>query len=153
MFYTPKDLEILQIKRDLIYGYNREQVDKIIAKIGQDYRLYIKENEELHKEIDALQQSLYHYKRIEEALQHTLVLAQQTGENIKNTAQDKAETILKEADAGAQKAIKDANRQVTRINGEYEELKSNLQAFKIKSQSMLNTLQDLMKSSFDGLDE
>lgn len=153
MNYTPNELENLCIKRDLVYGYSREQVDKILAKICQDYRLYIKENEELHKEVDGLKQTLYHYKRIEEALQHTLVLAQQTGENIKNTAQDKANAILKDADGSAQKIIRDANRQVTRINAEYESLKGSLQSFKIKSQSMLGTLQDLLKTSFEDLGE
>jgi Cell division initiation protein len=153
MNYTPKELENMQIRKDLVYGYSRDQVDKMITKISQDYRVYIKENEELRKEVDNLQQSLYHYKRIEEALQHTLVLAQQTGENIKNTAQEKADKILRDADTGAQKILKDANRQVTRVNAEYETLKENLQSFKIKSQSMLGTLQDLLKSSFDDLGE
>jgi cell division initiation protein len=151
--YTPKDLENLQLKKEWIYGYSRCQIDKILEKIRQDYRFYAKENDEMHKEIDNMRHTLHHYKLIEEALQHTLVLAQQTGETVKTNAQDKADAILKEAEADSIKKVADANRQVIEINAEYEILKSNLQSFKIKSQSMLGTLQDLLKSSFDDLGE
>ncbi len=151
MHYTPKDLENLSLRKDLVFGYNRDQIDRIFEKIGQDYRFLMKENDELRRETDNMKHTIHHYRLIEEALQHTLVLAQQTGESIKNNAQEKADAILKEAETNAQKMIKDANRQVTRINAEFEILKSNLQSFKIKSQSMLGTLQDLLKSSFEDL--
>ena len=50
---------------------------------------------ELKDKLALLNEGLQHYKTIEDSLQNTLLVAQQTGEEIKNNAYEKAENIIR----------------------------------------------------------
>ena len=117
MNYTPNDLDNIKFKKNFM-GYNEDQVNDVLDSAIQDYELYIKENIELKDRISVLNEGIQHYKNIEESLQNTLVVAQQTGEEIKKNAYDKADNIVKEAEIRSQKIINDANQEVIKIRFE-----------------------------------
>lgn len=153
MNYTPKELENICIKSEFFYGYKRGQVDDILEKISKDYAELKKENEELQTNVTIMKETVQHYKTIEEALQHTLIVAQHTSENITNNAYEKANNIIKEAEINAQKLINEANKKVDNLNLEYEELKVSLNAYKIKSQTLLSSVMEVLKNPFDELND
>jgi cell division initiation protein len=136
MNYTPNDLDNMKFKKSF-RGYDEDQVNGALDNVIQDYELYIKENIELKDRISVLNEGIQHYKNIEESLQNTLIVAQQTGEEIKKNSYDKAENIVKEAEIRAQKIINDANQEVIRIRFEYEEMKKRLHLFKTKSETLI----------------
>ncbi len=148
MNYTPNDLDNIKFKKNL-RGYNEDQVNEVLDHIIQDYELYIKENIELKDRISVLNEGIQHYKNIEESLQNTLVVAQQTGEEIKKNSYEKAENIVKEAELKAQKIINDANQEVIKIKFEYEEMKKRLHLFKTKSETLLLSQLELLKQLFN----
>lgn len=148
MNYTPNDLDNIKFKKNFM-GYNEDQVNEVLDSVIQDYELYIKENIELKDRISVLNEGIQHYKNIEESLQNTLVVAQQTGEEIKKNAYDKAENIVKEAEIRAQKIINDANQEVIKIRFEYEEMKKRLHLFKTKSETLILSQLELLKQLFD----
>jgi cell division initiation protein len=78
-----------------------------------------------------------------------LVVAQQTGEEIKKNAYDKADNIVKDAEVRSQKIINDANQEVIRIRFEYEEMKKRLHLFKTKSETLILSQLELLKQLFD----
>lgn len=147
MNYTPNDLDNIKFKKNL-RGYNEDQVNDVLDSVIQDYELYIKENIELKDRISVLNEGIQHYKNIEESLQNTLIVAQQTGEEIKKNAYDKADNIIKEAELRAQKTINDANQEVIKIRFEYEEMKKRLHLFKTKSETLLLSQLELLKQLF-----
>ncbi|MCM8756451.1 MAG: DivIVA domain-containing protein [Candidatus Omnitrophica bacterium] len=128
MNYTPNDLQNLIFKKSLM-GYSEDHVNEVLDKIIEDYSAYIRENLDLKDKVALLNEGLQHYKTIEESLQNTLLVAQQTSEDIKNNAYEKAANVIKEAEVKAQKIINDANQEVVRIKFEYEELKKRLHIF------------------------
>ncbi|OPX43238.1 septum site-determining protein DivIVA [Ruminiclostridium hungatei] len=148
MNYTPNDLDNIKFKKNFM-GYNEDQVNEVLDSIIQDYELYIKENIELKDRISVLNEGIQHYKNIEESLQNTLIVAQQTGEEIKKNAYEKAENIVKEAELKAQKIINDANQEVIKIRFEYEEMKKRLHLFKTKSETLLLSQLELLKQLFN----
>ncbi len=148
MNYTPNDLDNIKFKKNL-RGYNEDQVNEVLDSIIQDYELYIKENVELKDRISVLNEGIQHYKNIEESLQNTLIVAQQTGEEIKKNSYEKAENIVKEAEIKAQKIINDANQEVIKIRFEYEEMKKRLHIFKTKSETLLLSQLELLKQLFN----
>ncbi len=148
MNYTPNDLDNIKFKKNFM-GYNEDQVNDVLDSIIQDYELYIKENIELKDRISVLNEGIQHYKNIEESLQNTLVVAQQTGEEIKKNAYEKAENIVKDAELKAQKVINDANQEVIKIRFEYEEMKKRLHLFKTKSETLLLSQLELLKQLFN----
>jgi cell division initiation protein len=92
--YTPTDLNRLTIKRTLFDGYGKKQVDSLIAKVIEDYTEMNKSIHELKCQISTLNETVQHYKLLEESLQHSILVAQHTAEQIKTNACDKAKTML-----------------------------------------------------------
>jgi len=82
MNYTPNDLQNLTFKKTIM-GYNEDEVNEVLDKIIEDYNAYIRENLEIKDKLAVLNEGLQHYKTIEESLQNALIVAQQTGEEIK----------------------------------------------------------------------
>ena len=148
MNYTPNDLQNLTFKKSLL-GYSEDVVNDVLDKIIEDYSAYIRENVELKDKLALLNDGLQHYKTIEESLQNTLLVAQQTGEDIKKNAYDKAENVIKEAEIRAQRLINDANQEVVKINFEYEDMKKKLHIFKSKCEMLLMSQMELLKQMFE----
>jgi len=148
MNYTPNDLQNLTFKKNIM-GYSEDMVNEVLDKIIEDYSEYIRENIELKDKIALLNEGLQHYKTLEESLQNTLLVAQQTSEEIKRNAYEKADNIIKEAELKAQKLINDANQEVVKIKYEYEEMKKKLHVFKSKAETLLMSQLELLKQMFE----
>ena len=152
MNFTPNDLQNLTFKKTLM-GYSEDMVNDVLDKVIEDYTAYIRENVELKDKLALLNEGLQHYKNIEESMQNTLLAAQQTGEEIKKNAYEKAENIIREAEMRAQKLINDANHEVMKIKYEYEDMKKKFQIFKTKCEMLLMSQMELLKQMFDEEEE
>ncbi len=148
MNYTPNDLQNITFKKTFM-GYSEDVVNDVLDKIIEDYSAYIRENIELKDKLALLNEGLQHYKTIEESLQNTLLVAQQTGEDIKKNAYEKADNIMKEAEIRSQKVINEANQEVIKIKFEYEEMKKRLHIFKSKSETLLLSQLEIIKQMFE----
>ena len=82
MNYTPNDLQNVTFKKTIM-GYSEDEVNEVLDRVIEDYNSYIRENLEIKDKLAVLNEGLQHYKAIEESLQNALVVAQQTGEEIK----------------------------------------------------------------------
>ncbi len=147
MNYTPNDLQNISFKKTFM-GYSEDEVNEVLDKVIEDYNGYIRENIELKDKLAVLNDGMQHYKTIEESLQNTLLVAQQTSEEIKKNAYAKSETIIKEAELKAQKIISDANQEVLKIKFEYEEMRKRLHIFKSKSETLLLSQLEVLKQMF-----
>jgi cell division initiation protein len=148
MNYTPNDLQNITFKKTFM-GYSEDAVNDVLDKVIEDYSAYIRENVDLKDKLALLNEGLQHYKTIEESLQNTLLVAQQTGEDIKKNAYEKAENVLKDAEIRAQKLINDANQEVVKIKFEYEEMKKKLHVFKSKCETLLLSQMEILKQMFE----
>jgi len=148
MNYTPNDLQNITFKKTFM-GYSEDTVNDVLDKIIEDYTAYIRENIELKDKLALLNEGLQHYKSIEESLQNTLLIAQQTGEDIKKNAYEKAGNIIREAEISSQKVINDSNQEVIKIKFEYEDMKKRLYIFKSKSETLLLSQLEIMKQMFE----
>ncbi len=148
MNYTPNDLQNLTFKKRF-RGYSEDMVNDVLDKVIEDYSAYIRENVELKDKLALLNEGLQHYKTIEESLQNTLLVAQQTGEDIKKNAYEKADNVIREAEIRAQKLINDANQEVVKIKFEYEDSKKKLHIFKSKCEMLLMSQLELLKQIFE----
>lgn len=148
MNYTPNDLQNISFKKKVM-GYSEDMVNEVLDKIIEDYSTYIHENIELKDRVSVLNEGIQHYKTIEESLQNTLLVAQQTGEDIKKNAYAKADNIIKEAELKAQKIINDAGSEVVKIKFEYEDMNKRLHIFKSKAETLLLSQLEIIKQMFD----
>jgi len=148
MNYTPNDLQNITFKKTFM-GYSEDTVNDVLDKVIEDYSAYIRENVELKDKLALLNDGLQHYKTIEESLQSALLVAQQTGEDIKKNAYEKADNVIHEAEVRAQKIINEANQEVVKINFEYEDMKKKLHVFKTKCEMLLMSQMDSLKQLFE----
>jgi cell division initiation protein len=136
MNFTPNDLQNIEFTKSL-RGCNEMEVKELLQGVIEDYCFYIKENLDLKEKISFLNDGIQHYKDLEKSLNNTLIVAQQTGEDIKKTSYEKAENIVKEAEMKAIKIVNDAKEEVLKIKYDYEQMKRNLNAFRTKSESII----------------
>ena len=146
MNFTPNDIQNILFRRSL-FGFNQLQVEDVLDKIVEDMSAYIKENNKLKEKLDDVQDKLNYYKGIEQSLQNSLIIAQQTSDEIIQNAKKNAENILKEAELSARKIIEDANHEVLSIRFEAERLQREVEAYRTKVESIiraqLRSLQNL----------
>lgn len=142
---TPLDIEDKDFKTSFL-GYKKYEVDDFLDNIKLSYEKIYKEHKELNDKIIALQEDMKKYKNIEETLKNTLLLAQNTAEEVSSNAAKKAKVIIEEANLEAKEIIREANKEVGVINREYDEIQKKFVSFKDKYKFLLNTqLQDIDK--------
>ena len=150
---TPLDIENKKFSKQIMNGYNVDEVDDFLDEIGVDYAKKQKEALEAGKQVEELRASLEHYKNIEETLQNTLLMAQSTAEEVKNVAKQKADQIVNEAKASSQKEIDYLQGQILAKKKEIEDLQKQFDIYKAKMESLLisqlELIKDINKNSSD----
>ena len=142
---TPLDIENKRFAKQMMNGYNVEEVDDFLDEITADYSKNYKEVTELRNRVEELNNSLIQYKAIESTLQNTLVMAQTTAEEVKNVAKQKADQIVEEAKATAQKQVDDLNNEIVLKQKEVDDIKKQFDIYKAKMESLLISQLELLK--------
>jgi cell division initiation protein len=146
MNFTPNDIQNILFKKSLI-GFNQLQVNDVLEKIVEDFSDLIRENAKMKDKLEDLQDKLKYYKTIENSLQNSLIVAQQTSDEIVANAKKNAENILKEAELNAHKIIDEANKEILGVRFEQERLKREVEAYRARIESVimsqLKSLQNL----------
>ena len=142
---TPLDIENKRFAKQMMNGYNVEEVDDFLDELTVDYSKNYKELTELRAKVEELNSSLAQYKSIESTLQNTLVMAQTTAEEVKNVAKQKADQIVEEAKASAQKQVDDLNNEIVQKQKEVDDIKKQFDIYKAKMESLLISQLELLK--------
>mgnify|MGYP001622925396 FL=1 len=142
---TPLDIENKRFAKQMMNGYNVEEVDDFLDELTEDYSKNYKEVTELRNRVEELNNSLVQYKAIESTLQNTLVMAQTTAEEVKNVAKQKADQIVEEAKASAQKQVDDLNNEIVQKQKEVDDIKKQFDIYKAKMESLLISQLELLK--------
>lgn len=142
---TPLDIENKKFSKQIMNGYNVDEVDDFLDEIGVDFAKKQKELNEASKKIEELNASLEHYKNIEETLQNTLLMAQSTAEEVKNIAKQKADQIVTDAKASSQKEVDFIQNQILMKKKELEDVQKQFDIYKAKMESLLISQLELIK--------
>ena len=142
---TPLDIDNKRFAKQMVNGYNVEEVDDFLDELTADYSKNYKEVNELRAKVEELNNSLVQYKTIESTLQNTLVMAQSTAEEVKNVAKQKADQIVEEAKANAQKQVDELNNEIILKQKELDDVKKQFDIYKAKMESLLISQLELIK--------
>ena len=143
--YTPLDIENKKFSKQMMNGYNVEEVDDFLDDLTEDYSKNYKEITELRTKVEELNKSLEQYKTIEATLQNTLVMAQKTSEDIKNVAKQQADQIINEAKGSAKKQADDLENEIIAKKRELDDIKKQFDIYKAKMESLLISQLELLK--------
>lgn len=142
---TPLDIENKKFGKQMMNGYNVDEVDEFLDEITVDYEKLYKENAELKRKSDELTADMGKYKDIEGTLQNTLIIAQTTAEEVKNTAKQQADQIIKDAEMSARTRVDELNNQITIKEKELADITKQLDVYKAKAESLLISQLELLK--------
>ena len=142
---TPLDIENKKFSKQMMNGYNVEEVDDFLDDLKDDYSKNYKEITELRTKVEELNKSLEQYKTIEATLQNTLVMAQKTSEDIKNVAKQQADQIINEAKGSAKKQADDLENEIIAKKRELDDIKKQFDIYKAKMESLLISQLELLK--------
>jgi len=153
---TPLDIENKKFSKQMMNGYNVEEVDEFLDQIMQDYETNYKEVALMKTKVDELNNALNHYKNIESTLQNTLVMAQSTAEEVKNVAKQQADQIIAEAQKEAENLVKNSKEdaekaleqieQQTKIKEQqFSDVKQQFDVYKAKMEALLISQSEIIK--------
>lgn len=143
---TPLDIHNKEFKKNF-RGYSETEVDEFLDKVIKDYEQLYRENTELKETIERVSSKLEHYQQMENTLHSTLVIAQETAEEVKLNAKKEIELLTKEAEIRAQKMVEEAMTKVRRMTGEYEELQKQAQIFRTRMRTLLQAQMEMLNSA------
>ncbi len=142
---TPLDVENKRFSKQMMNGYNVEEVDDFLDEIGADYAQKNRELQEKDKQLEDLKKEIEKYKSLESTLQNTLVMAQSTAEEVKNVAKQQADQLLADAKSSAEREAIELEQKATLKRRELESLQKQFDIYKAKMESLLISQLELIK--------
>ena len=153
---TPLDIENKKFSKQMMNGYNVDEVDDFLDEIMEDYEANYKELATLRPKVDELTSTLEHYKNIENTLQNTLVMAQTTADEVKNVAKQQADQIVSEAQREAEniirnskenalRAVEELEQEIRYKEQQYSEAKKQFDIYKAKMEALIISQSEIIK--------
>ena len=145
MNLTPLDIQNKEFKKSL-RGYNEVEVEDFLDDVLRDYEFLYKQNMELNDKISKLNDKIEEYKNLEETMRKTLLMAQETSEQLKNNSQREAGILLEEARQKSRKMIEEAEWKLEKLTGKYSDVRREMTVYCSKMKTMLATQLDIVDS-------
>lgn len=151
---TPQEIELKEFSR-VMRGYDRDEVDEFLDLIIVDMQELLKTLDNLRTENEMLKEDIEEYKRSEQKVMETMESAKRLMNDMNDSAEKRAETIIQNAKMDAEQILMEARRNV---DNQYiptgEELHDKLQVFRSRyRQMLLDELENLDAKSGDLLSE
>ncbi|MFD1392988.1 DivIVA domain-containing protein [Lacticaseibacillus jixianensis] len=138
-------------------GLDEDQVNDFLAQIIKDYSASLKQNEEMEGQLKELQDKNKYFNDLKDALNQSILVAQEAADKVKKNAdaeaaliQSKAEKtsqdMLTSATEKANQIVKDASDKAKAITVQTEDLKRQTRVFRQRLQVMLESQLEVVKS-------
>lgn len=124
--------------KKVVRGYDTEAVDEHLRNIEDSYQALFRENQDLTKRIEVLNEKLDYYVKTEDTIQSTLILAKDTAKQVKTSAEKEAEYIVKNANDSAQRILDKAQDDIIKLKHDYDKVKQEFNMFRAKYRSFMN---------------
>ena len=128
-------------------GYDKKEVDEYIQTLNQNYTELYRQNISLEDQIHTLNNALQHYKAIETSLQKALILAEKTADETVQTAELKAESIIREAKNKATGITADSRYELEAVHGKTIALMQEYVNYKAQFNKLIQEELDLLNGS------
>ena len=145
MSLTPLDIHNKEFGRTF-RGYKEDEVDEFLDEVVKELEGYIRENIRLKDELEKFQANVDQYRKMENTLNSTLIVAQETAEEVKSAAHREAELIVRESEEKAEKILTEARERAKQVAAENEHMRLQTQLLKSRLKTLLQSQLDLLDS-------
>ena len=167
MALTPLDIQNKDFSTKM-RGYNQDDVDDFLDQVTRDYEDALQKNRELEKSLKHAEEKLQYFNELKDALNQSIIVAQDTADKVKSSANKESEMIITSADNQAKETLVEAEREsnamiadaeakstqilaeaierARQLAGETEDLKKKTRVFHQRLSLMLETQLEQVKS-------
>ena len=167
MALTPLDIQNKDFSTKM-RGYNQDDVDDFLDQVTRDYEDALQKNRELEKSLKHAEEKLQYFNELKDALNQSIIVAQDTADKVKSSAKKESEMIITSADNQAKETLVEAERKsnamiadaeakstqslaeaierARQLAGETEDLKKKTRVFHQRLSLMLETQLEQVKS-------
>ena len=167
MALTPLDIQNKDFSTKM-RGYNQDDVDDFLDQVTRDYEDALQKNRELEKSLKHAEEKLQYFNELKDALNQSIIVAQDTADKVKSSANKESEMIITSADNQAKETLVEAERKsnamiadaeakstqmlaeaierASQLAGETEDLKKKTRVFHQRLSLMLETQLEQVKS-------
>ena len=124
-------------------GYNKEEVNKFVNEVVTEYESMLTKLKQKDSEINELSKSLDKNNNLELALNKTILMAEESANQMKKLAKDEADSLISDAKKNASRIVNEALMQAEKTELESIRLKRNIIMFKKKLKILLENQIDL----------
>ncbi|WP_065411532.1 DivIVA domain-containing protein [Pseudobacillus wudalianchiensis] len=142
---TPLDIHNKEFSRGF-RGYDEDEVNSFLNQIIKDYELLIREKKELEEQLNSQSERLGYFSNIEETLNKSIVIAQETAEEVKRNAHKEAKLLIREAEKNADRIVNESLAKARKIAIEIEELKKQSKVFRMRFKMLMEAQLDLLNN-------
>ena len=115
-----------------INGYDKTEVNRFVDDVTHEYESMLNKLKHKDREISLLKEQLEHYHGLESALNKTILVAEDSSNQIKKIAKDEAKLIIEEAKQNASIIINDALIKAQKAETEADQLRRSLKIYKAR---------------------
>ena len=136
---TPLDLNGKTFSKGF-RGYDTDEVNQFFMQVSRDYERLYQDNVELKDSVERVSAKLEYYQRMESTMQSTLVVAQETADEVKKNSLQKADVLTKETELACNKqkeaAVSFCNKLRADTEAEVTRMKSEADTYAEKVRKM-----------------
>ena len=115
---TPSQIREKNLSTVQSGGYDKEEVNALLAQIVESYQAVYDENKELYRKMEILAGKIEEYRNEEDSIKTALITAQKMADRIAKDAKEKAEEKLSASAATAQQTVTDAKEKADKMVAE-----------------------------------
>jgi cell division initiation protein len=142
---TPLDIHNKEFTRGF-RGYDEDEVNEFLDQVIKDYEAVLREKKDLFEQVTKLDEKLDHFQNMEETLSKSILVAQETAEEVRRSAQKEAQLIVKEAEKNADRIINDALSKSRKVLMDMEELKKQASVYKMRFKMLIEAQLEMLQT-------
>jgi len=136
---TPLDIHNKEFNK-AFRGYDEDEVNEFLDQVIKDYELVIREKKDFEEKVKELNSRLTHFNTIEETLNKSILIAQESAEDVRRNAQKEAKLIIKEAEKNADRIINESLLKSRKLQVEIDELKKQSKIFRNRFKMLVEAI-------------
>lgn len=142
---TPLDIQNKEFSKG-VRGYKEEEVDEFLDEIISDFQVLLTRNEQLTSELEASRNKLQEFKSTEGSVITTLESAKALMNEIAQSAEKRAEVLVKNAELDAELKVRQAKEDLAQLKAEETMLRSRVDSFRTRLKAILESELDQVNS-------
>lgn len=142
---TPLDIHNKEFTRTF-RGYDEDEVNEFLDQIIKDYEAVLREKKELFTRVTDLDEKIERFKEMEETLNNSILIAQESAEEVRRNAEKEAQLIVKEAEKNADRIINEALSKSRKEMIIVEELKKQASVYKMRFKMLIEAQLEMLNT-------